>query len=69
METVPADAQLARLLDVREKTPLLKIKRVRNIDNENVILDINYFVASLVPGLTAKPPPGLSTTSSSGGWA
>ena len=54
METVPADAHLARLLAVREKTPLLKIKRVRNIDNENVILDINYFVASLVPGLTRE---------------
>lgn len=58
METVPADAQLAKLLDVREKTPLLKIKRVRNIDNENVILDINYFVASLVPGLDREAAAG-----------
>ena len=58
METVPADAQLARLLDVREKTPLLKIKRVRNIDNENVILDINYFIASLVPGLDREAAAG-----------
>ncbi|TDR80627.1 trehalose operon repressor [Paludibacterium purpuratum] len=52
METIPATPELARLLDVREKTPLIKLKRVRRIDEENVILDINHFVASLVPGLT-----------------
>jgi len=52
MVTLPASPDLARMLDVPEKTPLIKIKRVRCIDNENIILDINYFVASLVPGLT-----------------
>lgn len=53
LEAVLADAALARQMGVAEATPLVKIKRVRNIDGENVIVDINYFVAELVPGLDA----------------
>lgn len=56
--TVAADARLARLLSVAEGTPLLHIKRVRNIDDENVILDVNYFVAELVPGLSGNVAEG-----------
>ncbi|OHX13320.1 trehalose operon repressor [Chromobacterium sphagni] len=49
---VAADAALSKAMRLAEGAPLVKIKRVRNIDGENVILDINYFVAELIPGLT-----------------
>ncbi|WP_293766262.1 trehalose operon repressor [uncultured Aquitalea sp.] len=52
--TVPASAALARQMQVEEGAPLVEIHRVRNIDGENVILDINHFVADRVPGLTAR---------------
>lgn len=53
-QTMRADAALAQVLHVTKGTPVLHIKRVRNIDGENVILDINYFVLKLVPGLTRE---------------
>ncbi|MCD0494145.1 trehalose operon repressor [Chromobacterium violaceum] len=49
---LPADAALAQATGLAEGTAMVKIKRVRNIDGENVILDINHFVAGLIPGLT-----------------
>jgi GntR family trehalose operon transcriptional repressor len=54
LQSISADKALAKLLQVAEKTELVRIKRVRNIDGENVILDINYFVADLIPGLTPQ---------------
>ena len=54
LETIAADAGLAGLLQVEKSDPLVNIKRVRKIDGENVILDINYFVARLIPGLTLE---------------
>lgn len=54
MKSISATDQLARLLNVEPKTTLQLIKRVRNIDGENVILDVNYFVSDLVPGLTKE---------------
>jgi GntR family transcriptional regulator, trehalose operon transcriptional repressor len=53
-QLISADKSQAKLLQVPEKTELVRIKRVRNIDGENVILDINYFVAELIPGLTPQ---------------
>lgn len=58
LEQVQADAALARQMGVAEATPLVKIKRVRNIDGENVIVDINHFVAELIPGLNAAVAAG-----------
>jgi GntR family trehalose operon transcriptional repressor len=54
MEQVSADKELAKLLNVELGTKIDAIKRVRNIDSENVILDVNYFVSELIPGLTKE---------------
>lgn len=54
MEMIAATGVLAQTLAVAAKTPLVRIKRVRCIDGANAILDINHFVASLVPGLTRE---------------
>jgi len=34
--------------------PVYAIKRIRNIKNRNLVLDINYFNAQLIPGLTKE---------------
>lgn len=52
MATFPADAATAALLDTTEGATVQRIKRVRNIDGENVILDINHIVVDIVPGIT-----------------
>lgn len=49
-----ADRDTAKLLGVKAKTELDLIKRVRRVDGENVILDVNMFVSDLVPGLTRE---------------
>lgn len=54
MNNISADRSIAKLLNVTTKTKVDTIKRVRNIDGENVILDVNYFVSDLVPGLTKE---------------
>jgi GntR family trehalose operon transcriptional repressor len=46
-----ADARLAALLQIETGERVDHIKRVRNIDGENVILDLNDFVSELIPGL------------------
>ncbi|OBU88153.1 trehalose operon repressor [Chromobacterium subtsugae] len=48
----PADAALVQATGLAEGEEIVRIKRVRNIDGENVILDVNHFVAELIPGLT-----------------
>ncbi|WP_201723144.1 trehalose operon repressor [Exiguobacterium sp. KRL4] len=50
--TIEANAELAYQFHVAPGTPLTEVKRVRTIDGERVIYDINLFVTSLVPGLT-----------------
>jgi len=35
-------------------TPIYLIKRIRNVNNENLALDINYFNAQLIPDLTKE---------------
>ncbi|MGG5795336.1 trehalose operon repressor [Bacillus nitratireducens] len=54
MEKVKATKEVAKLLNVKEKTEIDHIKRVRNIDGEKVILDINHFVSEYIPGLTSE---------------
>lgn len=51
---VPADSAIASLLEVPQGTEIQHIKRVRNIDGENVILDLNWFVPDIVPGITRE---------------
>jgi GntR family transcriptional regulator, trehalose operon transcriptional repressor len=54
LATLAADAVTAPLLGVTPGSELRHVKRVRNIDGENVILDVNWFVADIVPGITRE---------------
>jgi GntR family trehalose operon transcriptional repressor len=54
MHTLSAGKEMAKLLSIKPKTQINCIKRVRHVDGENVILDINHFVTELIPGLTAE---------------
>ncbi|WP_342044740.1 trehalose operon repressor [Bacillus sp. OTU530] len=54
MQRLSADKAVAKLLNVKRKTEIDLIKRVRNIDGENVILDVNYFVSDIIPDLTKE---------------
>ncbi|OPA76143.1 trehalose operon repressor [Paenibacillus selenitireducens] len=54
MHTLPSGKEMAKLLSIKPKTQINCIKRVRHVDGENVILDINHFVTELIPGLTAE---------------
>jgi GntR family trehalose operon transcriptional repressor len=54
MQRLFADKAVAKLLNVKRKTEIDLIKRVRNIDGENVILDVNYFVSDIIPDLTEE---------------
>lgn len=54
MTVVSADATVAKLLDVAPGTTVQHLKRVRTIDGENVILDVNYFLPDLIPGITRE---------------
>lgn len=51
-DTLIADKTISKFSKFLEGTDLLKIYRVRNINGENVILDINYFNENVVSGLT-----------------
>lgn len=53
-ELLEATEELAQLFHVTPGTSLTQVKRVRSIDGERVIFDINLFVTSLVPGLTKE---------------
>ena len=48
MDKEKATKEIAKLLNVKEKTEIDHIKRVRNIDGEKVILDINHFVSEFI---------------------
>jgi len=54
MDTLTADKDVAKLLSVKTKTPITRIKRVRQLEGEYVILDVNHFVTELIPGLTTE---------------
>ena len=53
-ETIAADEKLARESGFPKGSELLWIQRVRNIDGHALILDVNYFLKDLVPGLTPE---------------
>lgn len=53
-EDIEAPAWLADRMNLAPGTRMYRIERVRNFDGENVILDVNYFVKDLVPGLTEE---------------
>lgn len=51
-ETVTADEELSRLTSFPPGAELLWIERVRLLDGKGLILDVNYFLKSLVSNLT-----------------
>ncbi|AIY84174.1 trehalose operon repressor [Clostridium baratii str. Sullivan] len=51
-ETVIVDESLSKKTGFLIGTKILHLVRVRNINNENIILDINYFLYDLVSTLT-----------------
>lgn len=53
-EEMEAPTWLAERMNLAAGTHVFRIERVRKFDGENVILDINYFVKDLVPGLTEE---------------
>lgn len=53
-ETVTADAELSRKTSFPVGTELLWVERVRNLDGKSLILDVNYFLKALTPGLTPE---------------
>jgi len=50
-EIIKTDKNLAKKTTFPLNTKLYKIKRIRNIDNENIILDVNYFNYEIIKGL------------------
>lgn len=53
-EDIEAPTWLVDRMDLTPGTRMYRIERVRNFDGEDVILDVNYFVKDLVPGLTKE---------------
>ena len=53
-EDIEAPTWLADRMNLEPGTRIYRIERVRNFDGEDVILDVNYFVKDLVPGLTEE---------------
>ena len=53
-ETITVDENLARESSFPEGSEVLHIRRVRSVDDKPLILDINYFLKSVVPGLTKE---------------
>lgn len=51
---ISADAKLAAASGFAEGSLLYHVERVRYLDGKALILDINYFLKELVPGLTAE---------------
>lgn len=53
-ETITVDETLARESSFPVGSEVLHICRVRSVDDKPLILDINYFLKSLVPGLSRE---------------
>ncbi|NWB90596.1 trehalose operon repressor [Pseudomonas agarici] len=49
---IPLTGALRERFQAEPDSPLIRIKRVRRIDGKRIILDINHFLAELIPGLT-----------------
>lgn len=53
-QQVIVDEKLSHLTSFAIGVPVYAIKRVRRINNKNAVLDINYFNAQIVPGITSE---------------
>lgn len=53
-ETITVDEALARESSFPLGSEVFHIRRVRSVDGKPLILDINYFLSSAVPGLTRE---------------
>lgn len=53
-ESVVADADFSKLSGFPQGSRLLHIERVRKLDGKRLILDVNYFLEDLTPGLTSE---------------
>ncbi|MEJ8305305.1 trehalose operon repressor [Saccharibacillus sacchari] len=51
---IPCPQNVARQLQVAEGEPVWKVVRAREIEGEKVILDKDYFLASVIPSLTEQ---------------
>ncbi|MBD9654779.1 trehalose operon repressor [Pseudomonas sp. PDM12] len=51
LSKLPLEGSLCEHIQAEQGTLITRIKRVRRIDGRRVILDINHFVADLIPGL------------------
>ncbi len=51
---IPCPQNVARQLQLTEQEEVWKIVRAREIEGEKVILDKDYFLASVIPSLTAE---------------
>ncbi|MGX9862766.1 trehalose operon repressor [Pseudomonas sp. HN2] len=50
---VPLEGTLLEHINAEPGSPITRIKRVRRIDGKRVILDINHFVSTVIPDLSA----------------
>lgn len=53
-ECVPAGDNIAKELHIRSDQPVWKVIRAREIEDERIILDIDYLLADIVPNLTKE---------------
>lgn len=51
---IPCPQHIARQLNIQEKEPIWKVVRAREIEDEKIILDKDYFLASIIPTLTRE---------------
>ena len=54
IESIVADEDFARESGFPQGSRVLHIERVRKLDGQRLILDVNYFLEDLTPGLTAQ---------------
>lgn len=54
LEVMPAPEDIAELLNIKEKTELIRLRRVRYGDGEPSYLEINYFEKEYVPEMLNK---------------
>jgi GntR family transcriptional regulator len=51
LEVVPADAPVAKMLQIEPRTPVTLLERLRYVDSEPWVLTITYIPLALAPGL------------------
>lgn len=54
LEESSSDHKMQALMQASSETPICKVERVRQVDHEKIIYDIDYFNAELVPGITKE---------------